>query len=536
MFRAPAVVDLVSSSSEEDDSFPIETPKGYTYEPVVTSSGPSLQLDEPMEIEEDEPFETTAKTSPPSRAENNVANALESVLKDLESEEDEAFETTTDVRYAVGEPHMALPQEEDADASVAPLNQDEQVDEFLSSMNGIVMKSKYGTPDREEGELSDDPNFADDESFQQKQMEAAYLREAQVAHRKAALIKIAQSAKANAPTTAKKNKKNKKRKLHEAALLPHPNTGYSPMRKVHHMAPESIVRLHRNVMMDTSPTHNFRAVHAPPPPPILIPPPAAYVSPPPPPSSPSSRKARQVFYPVPPPPPENDEDDEVPLFDLESLRNAVKRSVKKPKLLDTPVANKDDVGMPAPARTQSPEGESNSPSPENHGAVEPIIVDAVVNQSKQPAVVLVPVPPQQETLQFKAPPLPSPPPSSSIKMALGPNKWNKKPLTACSQTLVINLSLQDCEEMRRRHAQVQMSIEEGDPIMQLKQKIAAREEELLRKAANKVPSPPSVEKPMAPPATEAVAVAQSHVTRLEKRIRELKQLIAQKEAQHQRTT
>ncbi|CAK4696949.1 unnamed protein product [Aphanomyces euteiches] len=482
MFRAPTVVDLVSSSSsEEDDIFPIVVPPGKQ-----APGDSSNQLDEPMEIEEDEPF-ATIKQSPRPRM-VTIGSALESVLQDLESEEDEAFESHSVQNHHKPEA-IDLSQEDDEEnisPTDIPSNNEHIDDPYAGSTNEMVMKSKYASvPDREEGELSDDSNFADDESLQQKQMEATYLREAQVAFRKAAMLKM---KAVSAPPVLKK-KKMKKRKLQDALLPPPMMMGYPPAlpppRQVHQVAPESIVRLHRHVMVDNladAPPPPPSAVFPPlPPPPILIPPPSTYTPPPLPPPlppSPPGTKSRQVFVP--------DDNDDM-LMDLESLRAAVKQSVKKVK---------------------------ETPKETNHANVSP--EPSPPSTAGPPTVV-------------KDFPVPS-------KMALGPNsKWTprvKKPLTACTQTLVINLSPEDCDEMRRRNQEQQMPLD--DPILSLKLKIAAREQELRKKQPDtkktSVPATTATDPAVIP---DAVAVAKSHINRLEKRIDELKQLISIKERAQQ---
>ncbi|RLO13179.1 hypothetical protein DYB28_006161, partial [Aphanomyces astaci] len=125
----------------------------------------------------------------------------------------------------------------------------------------------------------------------------------------------------------------------------------------------------------------------------------------------------------------------------------------------------------------------------------------------------------------------------------------------------------DCNNMRRRMQQVESMEKEANPIATLKLKIAARETELLlRKQQQHVvksmgpptleqatpPSPPPLPSPalltssptrdgdieigprtaaavVSPTMLDPVAVAESHIGRLEKRIGELKHLISQKE-------
>ncbi|EQC42046.1 hypothetical protein SDRG_00889 [Saprolegnia diclina VS20] len=129
------------------------------------------------------------------------------------------------------------------------------------------------------------------------------------------------------------------------------------------------------------------------------------------------------------------------------------------------------------------------------------------------------------------------------KMALGPSSltkpskylWTnpqlqvprKKPLTALSQTIVINLSMDECERARQL---VGDCIEPDDPIARLKQKIAAREEALRQGRKSAAPSPESSPPPVAsPPSTgDEVELAEANIGRLEERIRELRQRIALK--------
>ncbi|KDO32608.1 hypothetical protein SPRG_03082 [Saprolegnia parasitica CBS 223.65] len=129
------------------------------------------------------------------------------------------------------------------------------------------------------------------------------------------------------------------------------------------------------------------------------------------------------------------------------------------------------------------------------------------------------------------------------KMALGPSSltkpskylWTnpqlqvarKKPLTALSQTIVINLSMDECERARQL---VGDCTEPDDPIAKLKQKIAVREEALRQGRKSAAPSPESSPPPVAsPPSTgDDVELAEANIGRLEARIHELRQRIALK--------
>ncbi|ETW02759.1 hypothetical protein, variant [Aphanomyces invadans] len=678
MSRQPIVVDLVSSSSsDEDDVFPLRAQRcdqdGDDIKEPASPDQHFHQLDEPMEIEEDEPFDPVLEQQDNAASAVHVANALESVLEDLESDEDEEFATQAGGGSSDPSPQQfpagAIDLSQDVDDSIednqhsssdggggAQDAQSQPTDDatvFMSTMDAVVMKSKYEqviTPQvercthREEGELSDDPSQLEtDELWQQKQLEATYLREAQVAHRQASLRQLVKASPSTQipPTMSKKKQRKLKRKLQEAASMASggglynpslppstmTNLGYPhhalqdrlgmapPARRVFRMMPppeSSILRVHRRVVLDdpclppssqpsfpsTSPKcvpyaphgglsrhprpHSAPAsMHLPPPPhappnfhhvPRVSPPQEAIhlPLPPLPPSAPA------VITPpvdnestISSTPPDVDPSEDLSL--LESLRNAVKRSLKKPKVMSSPSAPQDNG-----EGNKTVESELLTASP---SCASPSRIPSVAASTLEPS--RSPPPPLAQAAQ----------PFRSSKMVLGPNTSSNslpnnasslKPLTACTQTVVIQLSIEDCNAMRRRMQQVQSLEKESDPIANLKQKIAAREVELLMRkksstvltpssksneAATTPPTsspPPSTAQdsplpssdasttpaspaandasvPLPPTATnvtsavastmtmDPVAVAQSHIHRLEKRIGELKHLISQKE-------
>ncbi|RHY30296.1 hypothetical protein DYB32_004439 [Aphanomyces invadans] len=490
-----------------------------------------------MEIEEDEPFDPVLEQQDNAASAVHVANALESVLEDLESDEDEEFATQAGGGSSDPSPQQfpagAIDLSQDVDDSIednqhsssdggggAQDAQSQPTDDatvFMSTMDAVVMKSKYEqviTPQvercthREEGELSDDPSQLEtDELWQQKQLEATYLREAQVAHRQASLRQLVKASPSTQipPTMSKKKQRKLKRKLQEAASMASGGGLYNPNN-------ESTI---------------------------------------------SST------------PPDVDPSEDLSL--LESLRNAVKRSLKKPKVMSSPSAPQDNG-----EGNKTVESELLTASP---SCASPSRIPSVAASTLEPS--RSPPPPLAQAAQ----------PFRSSKMVLGPNTSSNslpnnasslKPLTACTQTVVIQLSIEDCNAMRRRMQQVQSLEKESDPIANLKQKIAAREVELLMRkksstvltpssksneAATTPPTsspPPSTAQdsplpssdasttpaspaandasvPLPPTATnvtsavastmtmDPVAVAQSHIHRLEKRIGELKHLISQKE-------
>ncbi|ETV82085.1 hypothetical protein H257_05596 [Aphanomyces astaci] len=625
MFRQPSVVDLVSSSSsDEDDDFPVhlqhrtvDRGENDINEPDSPDDHHFHQLDEPMEIEEDEPFQPVVEHREDVNTTSvvNVASALESVLKDLESEEDaddEAAPPPSSHHPQTTPPYAIDLSQDDDDVVNDGHSTDDAASAFFTSMSAVLMKSKYeegsstdAFANREEGELSDDPSqLEQDASWRQKQLEATYLREAQVARRQAALRAKTLSSPSIYPPMSKRQQKKLKRKLHESmsytAPTPSPLTTNttspyaqyaSPQDRLarRHMPPPplpppetSILRVHRhNVVMDDSPLPSpfpstSHLQHASPGqfmgsmhPPSGPCDPAVGVSPPPS-SSPDHRaalNASRVIASTPPPssmttpqheasaavtPPvditptnSNGHLDDLSL--LETLRNAVKRSVKKAK------------GSPPPEQNAAP------------------VVGRQLGRTDESPPADMPVADVPSTAF----------PCGSSKMALGPPhvmKWPRpshasspprssglKPLTACSQTVVIQLSTADCNNMRRRMQQVESMEKEANPIATLKLKIAARETELLLRKQQqqhvvKSMGPPTLLEPATPPSPpplpssamltssptrdgdieigprttaaaavvsptmlDPVAVAESHIGRLEKRIGELKHLISQKE-------
>ncbi|RHZ13718.1 hypothetical protein DYB37_006474 [Aphanomyces astaci] len=429
----------IFSSSDEDDDFPVhlqhrtvDRGDNDINEPDSPDDHHFHQLDEPMEIEEDEPFQPVVehREDVTTTSVVNVASALESVLKDLESEEDaddEAAPPPSSHQPQTTPPYAIDLSQDDDDVVIDGHSTDDAASAFFTSMSGVLMKSKYeegsstdAFANREEGELSDDPSqLEQDASWRQKQLEATYLREAQVARRQAALRAKTLSSPSIYPPMSKRQQKKLKRKLHESM--------------------------------------NESLVACPP-----LPPPA-----------------------------------------------------------DMPAADVQPTAFPC--------GSSSSKM-----ALGP------------PHVMKWPRPSHAS----------SPPRSSGLK-----------PLTACSQTVVIQLSTADCNNMRRRMQQVESMEKEANPIATLKLKIAARETELLlRKQQQHVvksmgpptleqatpPSPPPLPSPalltssptrdgdieigprtaaavVSPTMLDPVAVAESHIGRLEKRIGELKHLISQKE-------
>ncbi|RLO01010.1 hypothetical protein DYB28_010831, partial [Aphanomyces astaci] len=439
-FKPLTSFDLVSSSSsDEDDDFPVhlqhrtvDRGENDINEPDSPDDHHFHQLDEPMEIEEDEPFQPVVehREDVTTTSVVNVASALESVLKDLESEEDADDEAAPppSSHHPQTTPPYAIDLSQDDDVVVNDGHStDDAASAFFTSMSAVLMKSKYeegsstdAFANREEGELSDDPSqLEQDASWRQKQLEATYLREAQVARRQAALRAKTLSSPSIYPPMSKRQQKKLKRKLHESmsytAPTPSPLTTVRPLWIIQ----STLSHIHMVEHDESVPTASAAVT-----PPVDI--------------TPTNSNGHL---------------DDLSL--LETLRNAVKRSVKKAK---------------AP------------PPPEQNAA--PIVGRQLGRTDESPPA------------DMPAADVPSTAfPCGSSKMALGPPhvmKWPRpshasspprssglKPLTACSQTVVIQLSTADCNNMRRRMQQVESMEKEANPIATLKLKIAARETELL---------------------------------------------------------
>ncbi|OQR92377.1 hypothetical protein THRCLA_08719 [Thraustotheca clavata] len=337
--------------------------------------------------------------------------------------------------------------EDEAFGAVAISNETKEVEKPIALAPAV----------KEEGEISgDDADAPQDALWKEKKLQAECLREVIVAQRKAEAIKKMNKSL----SMRKKPKKKRKRKLSASAS---PDV-FNKRQVVMESATDSILRVHRHGMVENlTPYHGSPLLPSPHAPPPFMPPLPVY-HPPPLPSSLTASPAKTATAPLPASSPLKKDPD---AFDLESLRKAVLRSKKKAASVDS-------------ANEQASTGEAttiaDTPSP--------------------------PLPVQKMVLG----------PSSLSKASkyqwTNPQLHQKRPLTALTQTLVINLSMDDCE--RARELDGSESVEQEDPIAKLKQKIAEREEALRQgKKISAAPSPqvsavPSPE-PSAYPSPKAFA-------------------------------
>ncbi|RQM20199.1 hypothetical protein B5M09_010766 [Aphanomyces astaci] len=279
----------IFSSSDEDDDFPVhlqhrtvDRGENDINEPDSPDDHHFHQLDEPMEIEEDEPFQPVVEHREDVNTTSvvNVASALESVLKDLESEEDaddEAAPPPSSHHPQTTPPYAIDLSQDDDDVVNDGHSTDDAASAFFTSMSAVLMKSKYeegsstdAFANREEGELSDDPSqLEQDASWRQKQLEATYLREAQVARRQAALRAKTLSSPSIYPPMSKRQQKKLKRKLHESmsytAPTPSPLTTVHPLwiiqstlSHVHMVEHDESVRTTVVIQLSTADCNNMR--------------------------------------------------------------------------------------------------------------------------------------------------------------------------------------------------------------------------------------------------------------------------------------